>query len=159
MKNKNAKYSYKATLSIFIIVIFFFNLFMSANSGSNILMLFDDIQSKAGLESKPLNPGWDMYLSSGVELTSPITNTSKGLIHLKGWFGIYTSQLIVVCLILFLSIALVAIRPKEDRVRLDKIIEQYIEDIKSGKISAGDLESTNSFGGISSGSRSPFSPC
>ena len=155
-KNDNIQYGFRSYFSWFIIFITFIQLLfpLFLNTNSHIFTIYDKLVEcsnfKFEVEITPL-PQYDNI--------SKLTFDNPSIFRLfQAYYVMNILILSIAGLILLITVSLMVIKPKLDTARINAKIEEYYNDIKSGriKIDQNDLGSTG-IGGFFGGGR-PFSP-
>jgi len=144
-KNDNVKYSFKSTMTIMMVIFFFFTFITTISSPTNVLMNWNDISANRNI------PNFDITIKTTSYIVDNPGNYSKLLI--KYIFTII--QITSVAVGILVNIIIVNIRPKIDFDRLNQLVEKYKCEIKSGQIKA---QSGNGAQDWFKGPKSPFSP-
>lgn len=144
-KNDNVKYSFKSTMTIMMVIFFFFTFITTISSPTNVLMNWNDIFANRSIGTFNIKIGTNDFT-----VDNP-GNYSKLLVQY-----IFTIiQITSVAVGVLVNIIIVNIRPKIDFDRLNQLVEKYKCDIKSGQIKP---QSGNGAQDWFRGPKSPFSP-
>ncbi len=140
-KNDNYKYSIKLSYVFFLILIFIFFII----DYINFLKMYPN--SKSLIDSAfNIDQGVLVETVGGKYIN---TSNAYNILEVQFYFIILILSLFGVLLIN--SLILIIIKPRIDVERLQKIVSQYVQDIKNGKINTdnlGGIKGSNPFGGM-----------
>ncbi len=156
-KNDNIQYAFKSSISwfyiIFVLIYILFPIFSSVNN--SILTIFKNVSNndiKGTIEITNIPNHTD-------SVTFNIDNRADFPI-LQAYYVLTIFCIVLAGVVLIATIVMMVIKPKLDTNRINKKIEEYYKDIKSGKIRVNN-DYSGAGGGIFGNSpwrRNPFSP-
>ncbi len=157
-KNDNIQYAFKSSISwfyvIFVLIYILLPIFLDVKN--SILTIFKNIDL-----ANNLNISGELTVTnipnSSSDVTIKFDNASNFAIF-QAYYVLTIFCIVLAGIILITTIVMMVIKPKLDVNRINKKIEEYYSDIKSGKIRVNNDYSGGGMFGNSPWKRNPFSP-